>query len=273
VSAPADPDLAPRIEGIHAETWPAIETWAYDGWHLRFARGYTRRANSITAAERGSRPLETKIAACEAAYEARHIAPVFRLPSTAEVAEIDAALERRGYLKADKTSIRVAALDAPLPPRGDEINVARRLTHEWLNHQTDWNGLDADRHAAFAAIARGIRRPVAFALLWSGVVAVAAGLAVRQGELICLHSIITAPTQRGRGFGRALTRGLLRWGQTHGAKLAWLQVVKSNAPALHLYNALGFGREIYRYHYRARPGGPVSPSPGGTSGASPSTPP
>lgn len=269
MSAPVDPDLAPRIEATHAETWPAIETWAYDGWQLRFARGYTRRANSVTTAERGSRPLEKKIAACEAAYEARHIAPVFRLPSTAEIAEIDGALEHAGYLKADKTSIRVAALDQPLPPRGDDVNVARRLTHEWLNHQIDWNGLDSDRRGAFAAIAGGIRRPAAFALLWSGAVAVAAGLAVRQGEHLCLHSIITAPTQRGRGFGRALTRGLLRWGQTHGAKFAWLQVVKSNAPALHLYNALGFGSEIYRYHYRARPGAAVSPAPGGTSGARP----
>jgi ribosomal protein S18 acetylase RimI-like enzyme len=272
VSAADDPGLAARIEGAHAETWPAIETWAYDGWQLRFARGYTRRANSITTTERGTRPLEIKIVACEAVYEARHIAPVFRLPSTAEIAETDGALQSRGYAKADKTSIRVAALDTPLPPRGDEINVARRLTDEWLNHQIDWNGLDAGRRAAFAAIAGGIRRPAAFALLWSGAVAVAAGLAVRQGELVCLHSIITAPTQRGRGFGRALTRGLLRWSQTHGATLAWLQVVKSNAAALHLYNALGFGREIYRYHYRARPGDAVTPSPGGTSAARPPAP-
>jgi len=269
VSAADDPGLAPRIEASHAETWPAIETWAYDGWQLRFARGYTRRANSITTTERGARPLDTKVAACEAAYEARHIAPVFRLPSTAEIAEIDGALTQRGYAKADKTSIRVASLEAPLPARGDDVNVARRLTGEWLHHQVSWNELDADRRAAFSAIAGGIRRPVAFALLWQGAIAVAAGLAVRQGELLCLHSIITAPTQRGRGFGRAITRGLMRWGQTHGATLAWLQVVKSNAPALRLYNALGFGREIYRYHYRARLADAVSPAPGGTSAALP----
>ena len=262
-------EFASRIEGIHAETWPAIETWEYDGWQLRFARGYTRRANSITTTGRGARPLDTKIAACEAAYEARHIAPVFRLPSTAEITEIDQALEGRGYGKADKTSIRVASLAEPLPPRGDDVNVARRLTGEWLHHQVTWNQLDEARRGAFAAIAGGIRRSTAFALLWSGAEAVAAGLAVRQGELLCLHSIITAPTLRGRGYGRALTRGLMRWGQTHGATLAWLQVVKSNAPALRLYNALGFGREIYRYHYRARPGDPVKSAPGGTSAASP----
>ncbi|HKX10088.1 MAG TPA: GNAT family N-acetyltransferase [Stellaceae bacterium] len=269
MSAATDTGLAERIEGIHAETWPAIETWDYDGWQLRFARGYTRRANSISTAGPGTRPLETKIAACVAAYEARHIAPVFRLPSTAEIGEIDGVLEHQGYVKADKTSIRVASLDQPLPPRGDDVNIARQLTDEWLNHQMTWNGLDPDRRGAFAAIAGGIRRPSAFALLWSGAVAVAAGLAVRQGDLLCLHSIITAPTQRGRGFGRALTRGLLRWGQTHGATLAWLQVVKSNAPALRLYNALGFGREIYRYHYRARLGDAVNPAPGGTSAATP----
>jgi ribosomal protein S18 acetylase RimI-like enzyme len=265
VSAADNLDLAPRIERDHAETWPAIETWDYDGWLLRFARGYTRRANSITTVERGTRPLETKIVACEAAYEARHIAPVFRLPSTADIAEIDGALERRGYAKADKTSIRAVGLADPLPPRGDEINVARQLTDEWLSHQIAWNGLDAVRRSAFAAISCGIRRPVAFALLWSGSAAVAAGLAVRQDELLCLHSIITAPEQRGRGFGRALTRGLLRWGQTHGSTLAWLQVVKSNTPALRLYNALGFQREVYRYHYRARVADAVSSSPAGTS--------
>ena len=262
-------DLAPRIEGIHAESWPAIETWEYDGWQLRFARGYTRRANSITTTARGARPLATKIAACEAAYEARHVAPVFRLPSTAEIAEIDNALAQRGYGKADKTSIRVASLEAALPPRGDDVNVARRLTGEWLHHQVTWNGLDEGRRGAFAAITAGIRRPTAFALLWSGAEAVAAGLAVRQGEFLCLHSIITAPSERGHGYGRAITRGLMRWGQTHGATLAWLQVVKSNTPALRLYNALGFGREIYRYHYRARPGDPVKPAPAGTSAASP----
>jgi N-acetylglutamate synthase len=269
---PDDSELARRIERGHAETWPAIETWDYDGWQLRFARGYTRRANSITPLERGTRPLETKIAACEAAYEARHIAPVFRLPSTADIGEIDGTLERRGCAKADKTSIRVMGLGDPLPPRGDEINVARRLTGEWLNHQAAWNGLDADRRAAFAAIAGGIRRPVAFALLWSGSTAVAAGLAVRQDELLCLHSIITAPEQRGRGFGGAVTRGLLRWGQTHGSTLAWLQVVKRNASALGLYKALGFSREIYRYHYRARTGDAVSAGSGGTSSASPPAP-
>jgi ribosomal protein S18 acetylase RimI-like enzyme len=269
VSTADDPGLAPRIESIHADTWPAIETWDYDGWQLRFARGYTKRANSITTTARGARPLETKIAACVAAYEARHIAPVFRLPGTGDIAETDGALERHGYAKLDKTSIRVASLEAPLPPRGDEINVARRLTDEWLHHQMIWSGLDVERRGAFAAIAGGIRRPVAFALLWQGAAAVAAGLAVRQGELLCLHSIITDPAQRGRGFGRAITRGLMRWGQTHGATLAWLQVVKSNTPALRLYNTLGFGREIYRYHYRARAADAVSSAPAGTSAASP----
>jgi len=271
-AAPSDPDLASRIERTHAETWPAIETWEYDGWQLRFARGYTKRANSITTTERGARPLETKIVACEAAFEARHVAPVFRLPSTSQIAEIDRALTDLGYGKLDKTSIRVASLEEPLPPRGDEINVARSLTEEWLLHQAGWNRLDDDQRGAFAAIAGGIRRPAAFALLWSGAVAVAAGLAVRQGELLCLHSIITAPTQRGRGFGRAVTRGLMRWGQTHGATLAWLQVVKTNASALRLYNKLGFGREIYRYHYRARAGATLSPSRAGTSGASSTAP-
>ena len=85
MSAATDTGLAERIEGIHAETWPAIETWDYDGWQLRFARGYTRRANSITTVKRGARPLETKISACVAASEARHIAPVLGTPCSQRI--------------------------------------------------------------------------------------------------------------------------------------------------------------------------------------------
>ncbi|WP_246757367.1 hypothetical protein [Methylobacterium sp. OT2] len=41
-----------------------------------------------------------------------------------------------------------------------------------------------------------------------------------------------------------------------GARAACLQVVAANTPARALYRALGFERELYRYHYR------VGPEPG-----------
>ena len=248
-------DFARYVEDICAATWPPIEAWSYDGWVMRFARGFTRRCNSVTPCARGTQPIALKIEACEAAYAARHLPAVFRLPSTAaEAEELDAALLARGYYSADKTSIRVKPLDGPLPDPDGEIDIAPGITREWLAHARLWNKLGAEQAATFAEIVAGIRDPTAFALVWSGDTPVAAGIGVLQQNLVCLHAIVAAPEARRRGFGRAVTLGLLRWGKEQGAASAYLQVVKSNTPALRLYNELGFNREVYRYHYRGRPG-------------------
>jgi ribosomal protein S18 acetylase RimI-like enzyme len=258
-------NLAQRIERVCAATWPPIEEWAYDGWVLRFARGYTRRCNSVTPVEPGTHPLLSKIEACEAVYAARHIPVVFRLPSTAAIEELDSVLIQRGYYSADKTSIRVKALDAALPAPTGEIDIADTMTSEWLAHQRRWSKLNVGEAATFAEIVARVREPTAFALVWSGATPVAAGIGVLQEDLVCLHAIVAAPEARRRGFGRALTLGLLRWARDKGAETAYLQVVKANTPALRLYNELGFNREVYRYHYRGRPGERANPAPAGTA--------
>lgn len=37
-----------RIEELSINAWPSMQTMVYDGWQLRFGRGYTKRANSIS---------------------------------------------------------------------------------------------------------------------------------------------------------------------------------------------------------------------------------
>ena len=45
----------------------------------------------------------------------------------------------------------------------------------------------------------------------------------------------------------------MAWGAERGARDAYLQVVASNAPAVRLYEQLGFA-DVYRYHYRLAAG-------------------
>jgi len=57
---------------------------------------------------------------------------------------------------------------------------------------------------------------------------------------------------RGRGLASALCRQLLRLAMADGARVAYLQVEASNAPARRVYERLGFA-DAYAYHYRSPP--------------------
>ena len=80
-----------------------------------------------------------------------------------------------------------------------------------------------------AYIVRLMRKPVASARLVPG----------NRGTA-CLSGINVVAAQRGRGYGRLVTSVATRAGLATGAKLVWLSVDESSAPAVKLYESLGF---------------------------------
>ncbi|MBI3942698.1 MAG: GNAT family N-acetyltransferase [Chloroflexi bacterium] len=81
---------------------------------------------------------------------------------------------------------------------------------------------------------------------WS---AASLGLGVYERGWIGIFSMATHPTYRRRGAATAVLRALADWGQSLGAKDAYLQVMESNITARRLYENIGF-KNLYQYYYR-----------------------
>ena len=80
---------------------------------------------------------------------------------------------------------------------------------------------------------------------------VASGIAAFDRDWVGFRSVTVNPEHRRRGLGLAVMDALLDWGAERGATTAYIQVLGDNAPALALYERLGF-REHHRYRYLAR---------------------
>ncbi len=68
----------------------------------------------------------------------------------------------------------------------------------------------------------------------------ASGVAAYADDWVGFRSIEVAPEHRRQGLGLAVMDALLEWGAEQGATTAYLQVLGDNAPALALYDRLGF---------------------------------
>lgn len=247
-------DPITHLEELSLNAWPARQTVYYDGWVLRFADGYTRRANSVNPLYPSSLPLPEKIAHCERVYASQGLRTVFKLTPAVHLVELDHALAERGYREEAPTSVQTLDLDgdAPLAPAGTSAAGAVPCERdEWLRIFARLSNAEDRNMAIMADLLAAVVPPVCYLTLACDGAVIAAGLAVAERGHIGLFDVVTATHARNRGFGRLLVAGLLRWGREQGASRAYLQVVCDNAPALRLYAALGF-REAYRYWYRVR---------------------
>ena len=71
---------------------------------------------------------------------------------------------------------------------------------------------------------------------------------VAVGECHILN-ICVEPEKQGKGAGRMLLRHALECATDHGAEQAFLEVRPSNAPAIHLYESMGFVQVGVRKDY------------------------
>ena len=246
----------PELVRIAARSWPAPETAPLDGWPLRAASGFTRRANSVLPCGDLTRPLDQVLGAATAWYDARGLPTFFQV--TTEDRELDAELAARGW------AVEAAALvlTAPLAPVVDAAAAAAVPAAEGvrLGREPDGDWLGCYHRAADPA-----KLPAALAVLrggpsvWfatvpdpDGAGAAAIGRCVVDGRWAGFAAVEVAPGQRRRGLATAVMAALARAAAGEGADLAYLQVEPENSAALALYDRMGFV-DHHGYHYRRGP--------------------
>lgn len=242
--------LERRIEEAALNSWPALQQHLFDGWILRFAQGYTKRANSVTPLHPSSLPAETKIAWCEQLYQEHQLPAIFRLLSFSEESQqLDQLLAQRGYRDLERTLVWLAKLFSdPLPanPAFKTLPLA-----DWFPLFVQWSDHFDSRQNVHRQLLERILSPRIYAVLYQQDAVVACGLGVLEHDVFGLFDIVTDPAQRRKGYGTQLVTHMLDWGKQHGASYAYLQVVDTNRAAQQMYAQLGF-QESYYYWYRRK---------------------
>ena len=247
-------ELIGELDGLAARSWPAVEEELRGGWTLRYAGGFTFRANSVRPHALDGDP-EGAIDDAEQAYRARGLRTVFHLSPVVDPPDLDERLERRGYALEHRAAVLACDLAEAIrrlgAPRHD-VALDERLGAPWLEtfRRAERRWL-AEQDAAAEHVLTAGSDERRFALATVERVPAATGYARIAGEWLYLSCIATLPELRRGGLGRAVSAALLRFGHAQGASSAFLEVDARNEAAIALYAAFGF-RPVYAYHYRVR---------------------
>lgn len=246
MTAPAR-DLVLNLESRLVNAWPAFEVELAEGWLLRFAEGYSKRANSASPILPGATLSPDLVAAILESFGRRGVAPCFRLTGV-EDARAESVLEAAGLVGYDPSLGMLADLDGSLG-HNPAIRIEPAASAAWIAAAAAAYGGDKQNADILGRIVRLIRQPAGFATLRLDGRDAAFGLAVAERGYVGLYDIVVAPDRRGGGLGRRLVSTLMAWGHRAGASRAYLQMRETNIVADTLYRSLGF-RTVYRYDHR-----------------------
>lgn len=243
-----------RLEELSMNAWPSLRSHHYDGWLLRYANRYTKRANSIYPLYGGEIPLKEKLSYCEHYYRGFEMPTTFKLHEGEHLHELDIFLEDNGYHVLDPTDVLVMDLKNPVTVDGS-YRIAHGYSEEWANQYAQTIGIDnkTERgilvHHTLATMLQSISPPSFYVFIHRGDEVVGSGNGVVEDGWLGVFNVSVKPAYRRQGIGRLVMQALLLEGQKLGAIKTYLQVVCNNEAASNLYTSLGY-KKAYRYWYR-----------------------
>jgi len=241
------------VEGIERATLQAVApevVEAAPGWLLPMDSGTVGRARSAVPLQHEP-PELALLPSLLARYEARGFAPAFRLPDLPAFETLQQALQQQGFVRQQPTLTQTAPIQVLLTDDADPAAaLAEAPDAAWMAMflGEGLDPVDGESRARSLSRATGTR----FGSLREGGHTLACGAASFGQGWLGVHGMRTAAAQRGRGLAGRLLRAMAREAAQRGIQQAFLQVDASNAPALALYQRLGFST-AWAYAYWRRP--------------------
>ncbi len=247
-----------------ADAWPPQLTEYVGRSRLRWASGFTRRANSCLAA--GDDDEIPSLVAAATAFYARHsCAPVLLVSTASAPPSLAIHLSTLGFsptahtrvLTAAATDVAVAAAAATVAASdaaGWTVELHPEATHDWF--EAFWD-VDSSRslNPALRTICRDVllRSPgSAFVSVVDAGQTIAVGQVVVNGLWAGVQCMATSAGHRRRGAASVVLGELAKHAVGRGAANMYLAVMDSNSGARQLYEQLGFS-PAHEYSYYVRP--------------------
>ena len=237
-------------EELSLNAHPSLQTQIYDGWILRFANGYTNRANSISPLYPSAIDLQTKITECEKRYFAQDLPAVYKLTDGSDPI-IDTTLNKRDYAMVTPTYV----MDMDLRDKDfvfGDCFITSCADSDWLDSYFKFSRYTEQVKIETAKqILDNVRNTMICGRIIKNGASIACGSAViERGHMALLNVVVDEP-HRGKGYGKEICESLLSASKRLDAHTAYLQVVQDNRKAVNLYTKLGYNN-LYSYWYRAK---------------------